>query len=122
MHELSIAMSILKIAAEEADRRRGAQIEAVHIKLGLLSGVAKEALLAAYELAREMSCQAGARLVIEQVPVVAYCESCRSEQSIASIQELACPQCGGATANIIQGRELEVVALEIREMTFSEEA
>jgi hydrogenase nickel incorporation protein HypA/HybF len=33
MHELSIAMSIVELAEEEAERR-GVQIDAVHLKLG----------------------------------------------------------------------------------------
>ena len=43
MHELSIALSILDLAAEEAGRR-GGRVVAVHLKLGPLSGVVKEAL------------------------------------------------------------------------------
>ena len=115
MHELSIAMNILDIAAEESLRRNGAQIDAVHIRLGQLSGVARESLVSAYELAREMSPQAGPRLVIEEVPVRAWCETCRSEQQIASIQELICPICGNFTPDIVSGRELEVMAMEIIE-------
>lgn len=108
-------MSILDIVAEESVRQGGARVCAVHIRLGLFSGVVKEALVSAYDLAREMTSQAHARLVIEEVPVVAYCPSCRSEQQIDSIQELVCPQCGGATAEIVDGRELEIVAMEIQE-------
>ncbi len=52
MHELSIALSILDIAEEEAGDRVG-RVAAVHLKLGPLSGVVKEALLSAYDLARE---------------------------------------------------------------------
>ncbi|MCU1221680.1 MAG: hypA, partial [Candidatus Angelobacter sp.] len=44
MHELSIAMSIVEMAEEEAERR-GVRISAVHLTLGLLSGVVKDALL-----------------------------------------------------------------------------
>jgi hydrogenase nickel incorporation protein HypA/HybF len=40
MHELSIAMSIVELAEEEAERR-GVQVTAVHLKLGALSGVVK---------------------------------------------------------------------------------
>ena len=52
MHELSIAMSIVELAEEEAERR-GVQVNAVHLKLGALSGVVKEALLSSYEMACE---------------------------------------------------------------------
>ena len=44
MHELSIAMSIVDMAQEEAERHGGVQVQAVHLKLGRLAGVVKEAL------------------------------------------------------------------------------
>ena len=50
MHELSIALSIVELAEEEAERR-GVQVNAVHLKLGALSGVVKDALLSCYEMA-----------------------------------------------------------------------
>ena len=53
MHELSIAMSILDVAGEEVEHHGGARVEAIHIRLGPLAGVVKEALLSAYELASE---------------------------------------------------------------------
>ena len=50
MHELSIALSIVELAHEEAERRGGVRINAVHLKLGSLSGVVKEALLFSYDV------------------------------------------------------------------------
>ena len=112
MHELSIALSILEIAGEEAGRR-GGRVAAVHLKLGPLSGVVKGALVSAYDLAREGTPLAGAELVVEEVPVVAYCPACAAERALPSVQELCCPVCGSPTPQIVRGRELEVVALEI---------
>ena len=54
MHELSIAMSILDVAGEEA-QRLNAKVIAIRLKLGPLSGVVKEALLSAYDLARVLA-------------------------------------------------------------------
>lgn len=64
MHELSIALSILDIAAAEAARHHG-RVAAVHLRLGARAGVVKEALLFAYDVAREGTPLAEARLVIE---------------------------------------------------------
>ena len=64
MHELSIAMSIVDLAQEEADRRGGVQIKAVHLRLGLLSGVVKDALLSSYEMACADTCLEGSHLVV----------------------------------------------------------
>jgi hydrogenase nickel incorporation protein HypA/HybF len=113
MHELSIALSILDIAAEEAERHGGARVAAVHLKLGPLAGVVKEALLSAYELAREGSPLAGSRLVIEETPIVAYCPTCAADRPVVSMQCLWCATCGTPAAEVAGGREMEIVALEI---------
>jgi hydrogenase nickel incorporation protein HypA/HybF len=112
MHELSIALSITDMAAEEAERQGGGRVVAVHLRLGPLSGVVKEALLSAYELAREGSAVETSRLIIEEVPLRIFCTTCDAER-VAFIQEMCCPVCGAAPARIVSGREMEVVALEI---------
>jgi hydrogenase nickel incorporation protein HypA/HybF len=68
MHELSIAMSILDLVEEEADRRGNPRVEAIHLRVGALSGIVKEALLSAYELAAEQTPFAESKLVFEEVP------------------------------------------------------
>lgn len=67
MHELSIAMSILDAAEEEVENRGGARVAAIYLKVGALSGVVPNALLAAYELARENTALCDCRLVMEEV-------------------------------------------------------
>ncbi len=114
MHELSIAMSIVELAEEEAVRR-GAQVDAVHLKLGALSGVVKKALLSCYEMACEGTPLRGSRLIIDEVPVIIFCPSCQAQRPLDSIQLFCCPACGTPCSEIVQGKELEVVALEINE-------
>ena len=114
MHELSIAMSMIEMAAEEAERRGCAQVVAVHLTLGPLSGVVKDALLFSWEIACEETALAGARLVIEESPVVVRCPACREDRPLASLQSFACPVCATPTPDVVRGNELEVTALEIQ--------
>jgi hydrogenase nickel incorporation protein HypA/HybF len=111
MHELSVALSILDLVAEEAERR-GGRVAAVHVKLGPLSGVVRDALLSAYDLAREGTPFADTTLLIRDVPLVAWCPGCGVERAL-NFPELCCPACGTPTPDVVSGRELEVVALEI---------
>lgn len=113
MHELSIALSMIDMAAEEAARRGGAQVHAIHVRLGQLSGVVKDALLFSYEVACEGTTLEGSQLVIEEVPVVVYCPTCQTETTLASLQKFCCASCGTPTPAVVRGRELEVFALEI---------
>jgi hydrogenase nickel incorporation protein HypA/HybF len=112
VHELSIALSILDVAAAQAERV-GGRVAAIHLRLGPLSGVVREALLSAYELAREGSELSKAELVIEDMPLVGYCPTCAAPRTLQSPQMLCCPTCGSATPDILSGRELEVRALEV---------
>jgi hydrogenase nickel incorporation protein HypA/HybF len=112
MHELSIALSIVDMAVEELARREAGCIAAIHLKLGLLSGVVPDALRSSFELAREGTPLADTALVIAEIPVAAYCPQCAVER-IITFPHLSCPVCDTPTPEIIRGRELEVVALEI---------
>jgi len=65
MHELSIAVSIVEIAEEEAARNNATRVQSVRLRLGSLAGVAKEALMFSYGLACEGTSLEGSRLLID---------------------------------------------------------
>ena len=111
MHELSIALSILDSLQEEVTQRGYGSIEAVHIRIGALSGVVSEALGYAYELAAEQTPFARSRLVIERAPIVIYCAACGRNQIAASPGR--CPQCHTLSTELVSGREMEIFALEL---------
>src|SRR6202789_4751418 len=113
MHELSIAISMIDQITEESQSRGGRDIEAVHLKVGIFSGVDKEALLFAYELACEGSVLEGSRLVIETIPLVIYCATCQKDRIPPSLYQLSCPECGNPGQKIVSGREIEAASLEL---------
>jgi len=112
MHELSIALSLIDMASEEAERL-GVRVEALHLRLGALSGVVREALLFSFDLAAEGTPIAGARLEIEDVPVVVFCPACNGERPLQSLQNFLCPVCGTPTPDVVHGRELELATMEV---------
>jgi hydrogenase nickel incorporation protein HypA/HybF len=107
-------MSLVEIAEEES-RRRGVRVTGVYLRLGALSGVVKEALVSSYEMASYETPLQGSRLIVEEVPVVVYCAECRQERTLDSVQLFCCAVCGSPTGDVRQGKEMEVVALEIEE-------
>ncbi len=113
MHELSIALSMIEMATEESEKRGGARVDALYLKLGKLSGVVKDALLFSWEVACQGTPLAGSRLVIEEIPVVVHCANCRADKTMDSINYFLCPVCNSPTPEVISGRELQVTALEI---------
>lgn len=65
MHELSIALNIVDIAEEELERHGGQRVSAVHLRIGMLAGVAKEALLFSFGIACESTRAEGSQLLFE---------------------------------------------------------
>jgi hydrogenase nickel incorporation protein HypA/HybF len=114
MHELSIAMSIVDMTQEEAERR-DVKVDAVHLELGPLSGVVAEALLFSYEMACGGTRLEGSRLVIKEVPIEVYCPACKTQRILTSMQWFCCPECGTPTADVIHGKELVITALEVQD-------
>jgi len=114
MHELSIAMSIVDMALEEAERR-DVRIDAVHIELGPLSGVIADALFFSYEMACCGTPLEGSRLVIREVPIEVYCPACEAQKTLSSMQWFCCPECGTPTSDVIHGKELAITGLEVHD-------
>lgn len=112
MHELSIAMSIVETASSEASKQEGRTI-GVHLQLGAIAGVEKDALLSAWELARQASLVSDAELIIEEIPATAYCSACGGERPVLAPQIFHCAVCEQPLGELIRGRELEIIALEV---------
>jgi hydrogenase nickel incorporation protein HypA/HybF len=112
MHELSIALSMIEEIEEQQEKHGGATVETVFVRIGVLSGVDPQALRFAYELACEGTALAKSRLEIESVALVVHCPSCDSNHS-PDPQHIVCPRCLTPEQKILEGRELEVRALEL---------
>ena len=113
MHELSIAYSLVE-SADAAARQAGATgVTVVHLRLGKLSGVVSDALQFGYDIAAKGTLLEGSQLVIEELPVVIYCDTCAREVELPGIQNFNCPICGTSSRLIRQGKELEIRAMEI---------
>lgn len=112
MHELSIALSMIEQIEEETAKRGGGKVEAVYVRVGILSGVDTAALRFAYDLAREGTTLAGSRLEIEAIPLLVFCPQCASTHAPRPTN-IACPRCVTPEQQILQGRELEVRAFEM---------
>jgi hydrogenase nickel incorporation protein HypA/HybF len=113
MHELSIAYSLVELASESAKEAGATKVCAVHLRLGVLSGVVRGALEFSYEIAAADTPLAGSVLVVTELPVRVYCASCEEEVELASVQRFRCPKCDTPSGDIRQGRELEIELIEI---------
>ena len=109
-----MAMSLVELACEKASGLGDVRVEALHLRLGALSGVVKEALLFSFDVAAEGTPVAGARLEIKDVPLTVRCPRCAVERELPGFP-LVCPVCATPTPEILRGKDLELHALEVEE-------
>ena len=106
-------MSIVDVAAAELQRQGGTAVVAVRLRVGAWSGVVKESLQSAFEVAKADSALSKCQLRIDEVAVAMHCPTCRCERTVVSTFDPRCSVCGSSASEFVSGRELEVVALEI---------
>jgi hydrogenase nickel incorporation protein HypA/HybF len=111
MHEVSIMQAALETAENVARERGLGKITALHLRVGVLSGVVRESLEFAFEALRDGTVAAGAELVIEITPATFRCAQCGAEHHFVQFK-FDCPACGGSLTLAGGGRELEITLVE----------
>lgn len=112
MHEVGIMRETLELAGRRLAETGGVRIHVLRLKVGQLSGVVPDALQFAFEVLRSGTAAAEARLEVEEVPAVGWCEACGREFEAADLV-WSCPECGECSDQLRRGRELELVSMEI---------
>lgn len=112
MHELSIAESVVRIAAGHADGRR---VTKVYLRVGHLRQVVPSALSFGFEMISQGTPIEGAELEMDVIPAVGTCQACGVETRLENFP-LQCGSCGGFDLKIIAGEELYVESLELEEL------
>lgn len=113
MHELSIAMNVVDIAARHAAEAGATRVTSVTLRIGALAAVHDDALRHGFALAREGTPLADAELRIVAVPVRVWCAACAAERDLPDVRRLACPACGRPTGDLRAGRELDLESIEL---------
>jgi hydrogenase nickel incorporation protein HypA/HybF len=114
MHELSVAESILNIAVTQAQNHDAPAIERIKLRLGEFTGVVREALEFAFEVARQGTPAELAVLEIEIIPLRTKCPNCGCTDKPAGDFCLLCERCG-QPVEILSGREMEVEFVDLAE-------
>lgn len=113
MHEVSIADSLLAIAIKECTDNGFTRIGSVKVRIGKASGVMPEALLFAFDALKTGTIAEGASLIIEEIPLSGYCNTCNTDFTVSGNFILCCPHCSGASFAVKSGHELDMAELEV---------
>ncbi|MEU5403405.1 hydrogenase maturation nickel metallochaperone HypA [Streptomyces sp. NPDC005963] len=112
MHEMSIAAAVVEQVAKVAADRGATGVTTVRLDVGELAGVVPGALDFCFALACQGTLLEGASLLARTVPARARCDPCDVDWHPGMPPDLICPQCGGARAELLSGRELQIRDVE----------
>lgn len=108
MHELSIAETVLETVL---DRTGEKHVTVVRLRIGRLSGVVPDALRFCFDLATTGTPLEGADLEIEEPGGRVHCHACGREDARDDLILLC--ECGSAEVEVLAGRELQLMSVEV---------
>lgn len=111
MHELGIAMEVLRTCEEVLEREGPGRLERVKVVVGELSAVEPDLLRYAWEAAVSDSPHKNSRMEVDFRPCRQLCPDCDKEVSREAGQwHFACPDCDGML-RVEGGRELGILEI-----------
>jgi len=113
MHELSLATEMVRTVKDVLRKEGASEVVSISLSIGALSGVEREPLEFCFPIAAEGTPLAGARLVIEEVPVAVRCGACEKD-SHPEYPLIECVECGSSNVEIMAGRDFVIKSLEVR--------
>jgi hydrogenase nickel incorporation protein HypA/HybF len=113
MHEVAIAQGLLDIVIENCKKQGYSGIESIKVKIGKASGVVPDSLLFAFESMKADTIAEKASLLIEEIPVSAFCNNCKTNFTVDEAYVVCCPNCNSFSIRVDTGRELNVDEMEV---------
>lgn len=113
MHEQSLIRSLLKQVDELRQQHGGGLVAEVRVQLGPLSGVEPLLLASAFDQLSSETSAGGAKLAVEEVTLLAKCDSCDREFEIHDFV-FRCPTCQG-NVRVTQGDEFQLVSVSLHD-------
>lgn len=112
MHEYSIINAMLDLCEEHAKQNGAKRVFKVRVAIGLLSGVEPQLLKSAFETFREGSICEGAEFLLDIKEVKIECRECK-EVFEPKDNSYICPKCESIDIEIISGKEMHLMSLEM---------
>jgi len=112
MHEFSIAQALVEQVEAARQANGGGRVVSVEVRVGEWRQVVPEILASYFEHLTEGTPLEAAGIEIERVTATARCTSCDRVFPLHDVF-LACPDCGSLACELLTGKELELIALEL---------
>lgn len=110
MHELSIVMSIVDIANEEAEKHHAKKVDSIELQIGTMAGVEFDALEFAWDVGVRNTILQGCEKKIDLIQARGRCTDCGTEYFLSE-GYAPCPVCNNCFIEYLSGKELRVKSL-----------
>ena len=112
MHELGIAENILDIVWQSVPDDQASAVRNIRLRVGPFAGIVPDSLKFCFAAIADDTGMTKATLQIEKTPLVASCHDCENKSEVENFV-FQCSACGGVDLEIVSGKELEVVEIEL---------
>ncbi|MBM3326614.1 MAG: hydrogenase maturation nickel metallochaperone HypA [Calditrichaeota bacterium] len=115
MHELYLAEQIIKgVLAALPGEVSPASVRLIEVEVGRLNAVVPESLCFLFDALRSSYDMPKAQLTAAEIDVLCRCQDCAAEFKI-DLPLFLCPECGGSRIDILRGRGVRLMRVEIEE-------
>ena len=114
MHELALARSLTEMVDEYAAQQGVERIKQINVRLGELSAMTRALHFCFGSASQGTSCE-GAILTIEDIQLTVFCTTCDAVKKPNGKYNFRCPDCGMPTPNVVTGKEMQLVSIELYE-------
>ena len=112
MHELSIALGIVKIAEEETKKANAKRVDLIELEIGTLAGIEFDSLDFVWPSAVKDTVLENAEKSTIIIEAKGKCLDCDTIFDLKNVFD-PCPKCNSFLKGIIQGKELRVKSIEV---------
>ncbi|MBE5857284.1 MAG: hydrogenase maturation nickel metallochaperone HypA [Lachnospiraceae bacterium] len=114
MHELGVVFYIIKDVKAVAVENKVEKIDSVTVEIGEVSSVIPYYLKDCWEWAvhKEEGPIHDAKLVVETIPAVTYCENCHKEYPTVKYGK-ECPYCKDNRTYLLTGNEVNIKEIQV---------
>ncbi len=113
MHEMSITINILEIVRDQMRQNEAERLKKLKLRIGEMTAVEPDSLRFCFEACIKGTPLEGAELDIEEVFLTGRCNACDTVFRLEHYFISQCPGCGGTAEEIVSGRELDIVSMEV---------
>lgn len=109
---MSLAMAVLDQVGEVLSREGSPMLLEIHLSVGVLSGIDKDALQFGISLALENSPYKTADVFITEEPLIISCRKCQNQSQLSELN-LCCLHCDSTDVSTLSGRDLRIQFLKV---------